>query len=468
MKNPVLLFSPHQESDSEAVFIKIIKGFLLSLMVSKHDRSCCEIILIAIDQSKNIHEHLLKEIDKKIKKLKKSLLLDKYRDLLLRNTSPFELLDEIDFHSYDVVIIICDIHSSNEFMKEIESISECDCQLLAVYSKCENTFKTISENQNPLFIFNITNNNNCYSTYIKTLYDEKPNFKERREFLEHKLPLISVLPASKADNVTAGYNYLSRNCNIIESKDHASLYDVDDKIYKLLRTVDRKTNFYFSYGYTKKSIKIIKRLEYLINTFFPNMFTCYDKIIDNYNRPLLEDYEKRLIDGDIVLFVINKKFLQSQYAMRELSKIYNKYNTFYPYLNKRIKFPSHFIILKDDKAKEILNSPTACDELVFSYWKNKISKSNEIITRCKNQEAKDQEKKNLDDYLLIEDNLPQIIFEIRENYDHKNIKEHLATNMSSILWNIYSHLKSNNEFDFYEGISSKKFESMVMNATELS
>lgn len=360
------------------------------------------------------------------------------------------LLEKVKIdNEYSTIFAIMDEDFFYESIREMKDKGVRPDLVIQGHSGCENSFKKIIENQDALIILHPTSDTTCYSNFIKLIYDEKFNFKKNKIF-DYKYPITIISKApleKKQDGHKYSYNPISKIFYLSYSDDKA--YDkINESTYKLIDLLNNPINIYFSYGSTTNTREVIDLLKDKISFFFPFIKTFYDKQIENFNQPL-DEYEEKLTKGDIIIIFINKKYLYSRFAMRELAKIYSKYN--HP--------PKNLIYIVDLECREILKNSKKCDKL-YSYWKNQISNSELNLKNLLNDEAKNDEKNILYDYHLVNEKIVDIIKTIRNVYDHKSIDDHISTNMSSPLWFIYDYLRPE-RFDLYNNANSVIFEKIV-------
>lgn len=187
--------------------------------------------------------------------------------------------------------------------------------------------------------------------------------------------------------------------------------------------------------------------------FLPYVDSFHDKRIDNFNLPL-ESYEEKLKNSDIVILIINRKFLYSRFALREISGIFKLYNG----------IPGNLIYLIDSDARNLFDNSEESDKL-YQHWKYQEKESREKIINLISEEAKLDEKVKLNDYILINERIHHIIGKMRDIYDHKTIEDHEKTKMSSILWAIYQYITNSNKFDLYNKAKDKDFERIIQTYT---
>jgi hypothetical protein len=400
-------------------------------------------------------------------------------------TTAFKLLDAFitygrSLHDYEnltecivrnikenhVLFFVHELSFNKVINKIVDKIAE-NTLILNIYSssKCDVIFKRMSMySGESISILNLANQDHCYSNYIRLFHDEKESSRDIRKINGQDNPII-IVSERNSKRMTLPilgthecyYNPLSNLFYVTTRIGHV---DITHNIYQLMEYLTRPINIFVTYGSTKEVKRQIDILKEKIRLIFPYANLLKDKEIENYNTDI-EEYEEKLANGDIIIVLINKKFIQSIYAMRELSRIYE--------INGG-RLPNNAIILKDDSIKKLLVDTVKTDEYVFKFWEKEEVESQQITNNQNlTEEGRIHEKNKLNNCRLINKHKSVIIRDLKDNYDHKTIKEHERDGMLSILWAIYRYMTIDYKyFDLYNKASSSDFKLIVAEVTSLS
>lgn len=193
------------------------------------------------------------------------------------------------------------------------------------FFNCDNVSKEIgfsngiSPHLGELIIYRETEDN-CYSSVISN------NFNRLRK----GCGVSSVTLISKdifkdrvaGDEVLISNNshYYPRNRAYQIKKDFFDAHEVSDLHHTMLKWMKVHLTVptaFFSYGTNDKSDPSMQKLSNSMEQYFPNFYIRKDKAIDNIGASLAEITES-ISRSNIVVFIIGKGFLESQWAMKEL------------------------------------------------------------------------------------------------------------------------------------------------------
>ncbi|QQZ30033.1 hypothetical protein HMY34_15400 [Thiothrix subterranea] len=188
----------------------------------------------------------------------------------------------------------------------------------------------------------------------------------------------------------------------------------------------------FSYGEDKNIHETLDEINYSLLKYLPFSNFYKDKR-DSHAFRRLKDIIDVIKLADVVVAVINRKYLESFHAMDEIFDLYEKHKTEY------------------DKYQYIGLIPYIMDdarEVIFD-GKNLENIKNTWNLHCGSHSLNSTQK---DKALKIKDNFDEIIQFFRDVYNHLPEEKHRENGYRVLAWAIYRHLVDHVECDVYDDI----------------
>lgn len=236
-----------------------------------------------------------------------------------------------------------------------------------VYLGCSSVLKNLKANNSENHILVYTDQHHIIHKY-ETIYD--------CIYVKKRFDTITfIVDNHNNDYQLIGFNIESRKASVYLAKDAESLLEKYESIQNWLGTFFFKPNCYFSYASKSKYRELMTEINKKVNHYFPFLHFQQDndgdKAFTNIN-----EYVKKLINGDFIVVLVDYEYLTSFNCMYELACIIKneleKSKSIEDLVDKLAK-KGCFILIDRDNAEvseAIFNSESRTLE---DYWKNQLS-----------------------------------------------------------------------------------------------
>lgn len=305
-----------------------------------------------------------------------------------------------------------------------QRINENIKNTLINHGVCENDIDEVSSCDDAL---RLLSTNNSYEAYIITLSNEN--------CFSHGLThLIGRQKENK--KITFGLveslapKYLSNSILDVEErcfrvKKTSLTSNNPENLERIVNVIINRPKIYISYGNDENGVtrKIIKKIDGYINKIIPHLDVIYDKkklkIGDSVST-----FMKELTDSTRLIIILNIKYLESEYCMLELMKIFEYYKNNPKTARKHI-FPISYGIKYFNESQL---------DPVKKYWESKVKETS--------QEYK-KEIKQFQDFIDFIPNIPILLGDLyTSTYDDLEKDDFVL-----LIWAIYK--KSLDEYPRY-------------------
>lgn len=309
-----------------------------------------------------------------------------------------------------------DILSKIEIAEISERIrTECDCvQILKTINSSD--FKLI-------FMYPREENDLCVNTYVRNLC------------LSNRNAILVIL--KKTVSLDEPQKFFSlKHCKEIWLR--IDIFQNNNVFLQtLLSTLLEMPPVYISYGNTPESMETLKKISENFKKVFSHVTISFDRNELSYRQDI-NKYIDRLVRGEHIILLINKKYLGSKYCLGEFVRIYSNSGQ-YDKLKSRI-----YPILMDD-ADIYLRDPVKMKKDILFFWEQrKIEIENSLRQGHNNEE---QNELNL--VISILNVLPRFT-EIVGLFYQLPMGTLKGESFFPIFWEIHQQMKNDGYLPLYE------------------
>lgn len=319
------------------------------------------------------------------------------------------------------------IHNNWDNIKDDSHISSLikNPQVLLFFISCDcsNAIKRLySEEAKYYNIFIISTKNNksfashIYNDFLSTTYKKLKKDNRNRVLINLK------------ENINNKFGKVPGRTSIIFNSTNGELdvkYEHLEKEYftKFLFTSLIGNTIYISYGRNKKTISIVKNLKKNIQKFIPAVQVESDLYSIYYNESI-RDFMDELSEQRLVIFIINRKFLESVYCMYEIIH----------YMKNNKKKKKHYPIIMKSAG---MIYETLKFTSIHDFWESKKVQLQDLLSKKKHKNSRTL-KKEIKEVDLIIDSLEEVRGFINPNLASQQTLE--KENYAGLLWDVYNDI----------------------------
>ncbi len=218
-----------------------------------------------------------------------------------------------------------------------------------------------------------------------------------------------------------------------------------DLMNKILKSTLETPEVHISYGNNTRreeedrcfsSRQVIDDIELSLGKVLPFTRLVYDKKLET--SELVSGLEDSIIRSERIILIINKKYLESPYAMKELSKIITYNNDSHKDIRDRLS------IITMHSGKCIYN-PYEMSE-IDEHWEEKLKNiEDKCLKRSSPSKSLLKQKQEIEGFIATIDKIPDLIADLY----HQPFEEQSASGYLDVIWRLATKLDSDGYLNLY-------------------